>query len=222
MEGNPFLRFDGGRKSTQPTDTSLRPSSAVPQNSENPKKPEHRLRVSPSGNHNQVVRPVSADILKPAAQYYPHVSPEGASRLRRSRARKRSSLMYKEKDGQQRCSISELSCDEARVFLLTHESCCTIGLPRYFQCSDLLSGIAGIAKKLRRKDYQHCLPRDCDDVNHLIQRPGPGKPLCFQRLARAAFERQRPPHMFGNSSRPVARLPSVIIESTGNNAMRGA
>ncbi len=133
--------------------------------------------------------------------------------------------MDKEKDGQKRRSIIDLSCDEARTFLLKQESYCAIELPRYFQFNDLFSGITripGIAKKLRRKDYQHCSSRDCDGVNHLIQRPGLGKPLYFQRLARAAFERQRPPHMFGNSSRPVARLSSVIIESTGNNAMRGA
>ncbi len=83
--------------------------------------------------------------------------------------------MDKEKDGQKRRSISELSCDEARAFLLKQESYCTIDLPPYFQFNDLFSGITGIAKKLRENNYRRCSPRSYDDINHLILSNKDGK-----------------------------------------------
>ncbi len=79
--------------------------------------------------------------------------------------------MDKEKDGQKRRSIIELSCDEARAFLLKQESYFTIELPPYFQFNDLFSEITripGIARKLRENNYRCCSPRSYDDVNHLI------------------------------------------------------
>ena len=65
-------------------------------------------------------------------------------------------------------SITELSCDEARTFLLKGESYCTIELPRYFQFDGLLESVSrvlqgdGLGKSHLRS------MRSLYDVNHRI------------------------------------------------------
>ena len=76
--------------------------------------------------------------------------------------------MAKGKGQPQGRSIIELSCDEARAFLLKQESYCTISLPQYFQFDGLLCGIAGVLGKKSLSDFRSCSPRDLDGVNHLI------------------------------------------------------
>ena len=63
----------------------------------------------------------------------------------------------------------------------------------------------GVRKKRRRASSSRFL------ANQAI---GRCKPLCLRQLARAALERQGPSRTCENTSRTVARLPSVIIGST--------
>lgn len=65
-------------------------------------------------------------------------------------------------------SILEMSCAEARSFLLKQESYCTIDLPPYFHFNDLLSGISKVLDGKVISDLRSQTPRDFDGVNHLI------------------------------------------------------
>ena len=65
-------------------------------------------------------------------------------------------------------SILELSCDEARLFLLKQESYCTIELPPYFRFDELLTGVGRALEGQVFSQLQNQTPRDCDNVNHLI------------------------------------------------------
>lgn len=78
--------------------------------------------------------------------------------------------MAKEKSSRKRRSILELSCDEARIFLLKQESYCTIDLPPYFQFNELLSGVAEVLKGKRLPDLlcNSSSPRDLEGINHCI------------------------------------------------------
>ncbi len=65
-------------------------------------------------------------------------------------------------------SILELSCDEAREFLLKQESYCRLDLPPYFQFRSLLDGIVEVLDDKRLSDFRSGKPWEFDDVNHLI------------------------------------------------------
>ena len=68
-----------------------------------------------------------------------------------------------------RRSIIELSCDEAREFLLKQESYCTIELPPYFKFDELISSITQVLEGKSLSDLQNsCLPQDIEDVNYRI------------------------------------------------------
>ena len=83
--------------------------------------------------------------------------------------------MTKEKDTKERRSIIELSCDEARAFLIKQESYFTIDLPPYFQFNDLLKGISKVLEGKQLSDLWYKSPRDLDDVNYLILNNKDGK-----------------------------------------------
>lgn len=67
-------------------------------------------------------------------------------------------------------SILEMSCDEARAFLLKQESYCHLDMPPYFQFNGLLDGVAEVLDGKRLSDFQSNSqsPKDFDDVDHLI------------------------------------------------------
>ena len=72
------------------------------------------------------------------------------------------------KSQQRRRPVIELSCGEARAFLLKQESYCTFNLPQYFQFNDLLSGIDKVLEGKLLSDFRSDSPRNFDGVNHLI------------------------------------------------------
>ena len=74
-----------------------------------------------------------------------------------------------------RRSIIELSCDQARSFLLKEESYCEIELPRYFQFANLIQDVAKVLKGKLLSDFKCGSPRDYDDVNHLIMNNKDGR-----------------------------------------------
>ena len=76
--------------------------------------------------------------------------------------------MTRERHGQERRSIVELSSDEAREFLLGQDSYCTIELPPYFAFDCLLGKVSQVLEGSRLSDLRCKTPRDFDDVNHLI------------------------------------------------------
>ena len=77
-------------------------------------------------------------------------------------------LMAKRKDKPRNRSIIHLSPDEARTFLLKHESYCTVDLPPYFRFTDLLGNLADVLKKAPISD-RHCKSaRKYDDINYRI------------------------------------------------------
>lgn len=65
-------------------------------------------------------------------------------------------------------SILELSCDEARAFLLKHESYCSIDFPPYFIFDDLLSGVSKELNGKNLSDFRRENPRDFEGVNHHV------------------------------------------------------
>ena len=67
-----------------------------------------------------------------------------------------------------RRSITALSRDEARQFLLKHDSYCTIDLPHYFDFADLLSAVARILEGKQLSDFYLKTPRESDNVNHPV------------------------------------------------------
>ena len=68
-----------------------------------------------------------------------------------------------------RRSIIELSCDEARGFLLKQENYCTIELPSYFKFDELIRGIAQVLEGKSLSDLQNGYsPRNIEDVNYRI------------------------------------------------------
>ena len=80
----------------------------------------------------------------------------------------KSTLKANGKAWQRGRSIIELSCDEARSFLLKQESYCTISLPAYFQFNDLLSDTAKVLEGQHLSGFLSCSPRTRDRVNHVI------------------------------------------------------
>ena len=75
---------------------------------------------------------------------------------------------YAEGGSTKRCSIVELSCSDARIFLLKQENYCTVGLPPYFQFNDLLKETAKVLEGKHLSDFCCGSPDNFDDVNHLI------------------------------------------------------
>ena len=68
-----------------------------------------------------------------------------------------------------RRSIIELSCDEARGFLLKQENYCTIELPSYFKFDELIRGIAQVLEGKSLSELQNGYsPRNIEDVNYRI------------------------------------------------------
>lgn len=68
-------------------------------------------------------------------------------------------------------SITEMSWSEARDFLLSPESYCSIDLPPYFEFSGILRNVAKELSGKKLADFRNPSPnspRDFDDVNHLI------------------------------------------------------
>ena len=82
---------------------------------------------------------------------------------------RKDAMMAKGKEGQQQGrSIIELSCDEARAFLLKGESYCNFNLPKYFRFGNLLCAIANSLGKNSVSGFQSKSPREYDNVNHII------------------------------------------------------
>ena len=80
----------------------------------------------------------------------------------------KSAPMAKGKARQRGRSIIELSCDEARRFLLKQESYCTISLPAYFQFNELLSDTAKVLEEKHLSGFWSSSPRTRDRVNHVV------------------------------------------------------
>ena len=77
--------------------------------------------------------------------------------------------MSKSGDQQRRRSIIELSCDEARAFLLKGEEYCDLDLPRYFQFSNLLNDVAKALEGRNLSDFMcRRKARNLDRVNHIV------------------------------------------------------
>ena len=76
--------------------------------------------------------------------------------------------MSKSGDQQRRRTIIELSCEEARAFLLKGESYCTIDLPPYFRFFDLLNDVAGVLVGNRLSDFVYRKASNHDGVNHVL------------------------------------------------------
>jgi len=72
-------------------------------------------------------------------------------------------------------SILEMSCDEARTFLLKQESYCRLDLPPYFQFNGLLDGVAEVLDRKKLSDFWSKNPKNFDNVNHLILNNKDGK-----------------------------------------------
>ncbi len=64
--------------------------------------------------------------------------------------------------------IIELSCDEARAFLLKGESYCNFSLPNYFQFNDLLRTVAKVLEGKQLSGCTNGSHRSMDGVNHVI------------------------------------------------------
>ena len=64
--------------------------------------------------------------------------------------------------------ITELSCDEARAFLLKQESYCTIELPPYFSFDGLLNGVAHELQGKQLSQLWVKRPREFEDVNYRV------------------------------------------------------
>ena len=71
-------------------------------------------------------------------------------------------------DGDVRRCIIELSSDEARGFLLDHESYCNVELPSYFNFNKLLQNVAAVLQGQQLSCFQCRKPRDADDVNYAM------------------------------------------------------
>ena len=77
--------------------------------------------------------------------------------------------MSKSGDQQRRRSIIELSCEEARAYLLKGEEYCDLVLPRYFQFSNLLKDVAKVLEGKKPSDFMcRKKARNLDRVNHVI------------------------------------------------------
>ena len=77
--------------------------------------------------------------------------------------------MSKSGDQQRRRSIIELSCEEARAFLLKGEEYCNLDLPRYFQFSNLLNDVVRTLEGKNLSDFMcRKTARNLDRVNHVI------------------------------------------------------
>ena len=75
-----------------------------------------------------------------------------------------------------RRSIIELSCDEARAFLLKHESYCNFDLPPYFQFDELLNGIIDEIRDKPLSSFGNSRSsRNLEDVNYRILNNKDGK-----------------------------------------------
>jgi len=72
-------------------------------------------------------------------------------------------------DQQRRRSIIELSCEEARAFLLKGEEYCGLDLPRYFQFTNLLEDVVRALEGINLSDFMcRKKARNLDRVNHVI------------------------------------------------------
>lgn len=76
--------------------------------------------------------------------------------------------MAEEKHSPRRRSIVQLSCEEARTFLLKQESYFSMALPPYFQFNELLSGITKVLEGTDLCACQHYSPRKFEDINYRI------------------------------------------------------
>jgi RNA-directed DNA polymerase len=65
-------------------------------------------------------------------------------------------------------AILDLTCDQAKVFLLKQESYCRIDLPPYFHFTALLSKVDDALIGHNLSDLWSDSPRNCEGVNHLI------------------------------------------------------
>ena len=76
--------------------------------------------------------------------------------------------MSKSGDQQRRRSIIELSCEEARAFLLKGESYCAIDLPPYFRFFGLLNDVDGVLAGNRLSDFVYRKARNHEGINHVL------------------------------------------------------
>ena len=76
--------------------------------------------------------------------------------------------MSKSGDQQRRRSILELSCEEARAFLLKGESYCAIDLPPYFRFFDLLNDVAKVLAGNHHCDSVYRKARNHEGINHVL------------------------------------------------------
>ena len=76
--------------------------------------------------------------------------------------------MSKSGDQQRRRSILELSCEEARAFLLKGESYCAIDLPPYFRFFDLLNDVAKVLAGNHLCDSVYRKARNHEGINHVL------------------------------------------------------
>ena len=76
--------------------------------------------------------------------------------------------MKNEQQGPESRSIVELSCDEARDFLLRHENYCKIDLPLYFNFDFLIRNVNQILESNRLAGLRKHLAHKFEGVNHLM------------------------------------------------------
>ena len=79
--------------------------------------------------------------------------------------------MAKRKSQQRGRPIIELSCDEARAFLIKGESYCNFSLPKYFQFCDLLRDVSKVLEGKQLSSFtkgSQRAARTFDKVNHVI------------------------------------------------------
>ncbi len=76
--------------------------------------------------------------------------------------------MKKEQQRPECRSIVELSCDEARDFLLRHENYCKIDLPLYFNFDFLIRNVYQILESNRLAGLRKHLAHKIEGVNHLM------------------------------------------------------
>ena len=76
--------------------------------------------------------------------------------------------MYKSDKQKESQSINEMSCNEARDFLLKHKSYYSNDLPTYYQFGDVLKGVERELQGKNLPDLWHRKPRNHVNVNHLM------------------------------------------------------
>ncbi len=125
-----------------------------------------------------------------------------------------------------RCSILDLTAEEARPFLLKAESYCSLDLPPYIGFADLIDGVHKILADKKLAEMRQSSARDYDDVNYTILHNKDGRyawrpfqlihPALYVSLVRAITEeasweliRGRFRHFAGNDKIYCLSLPMV-------------